>query len=72
MSCPGQILIDEHLASLDDNELRELLDQAVLDCKEAGQELNSSEWHAACFAAAVVYSQEFNRRGLNVYRGRFQ
>ena len=69
MSCPGQILIDEHLASLDDNELRERLAFAVNDCKEAGHELNNSEWHSACFAAAVVYAQELNRRGLN---GRFQ
>ena len=65
MSCPGQVLIDEHLAALDDNELREHLERAVTDCKEASHELNNSEWHAACFAAAVVYSQELNRRGLN-------
>ena len=69
MSCPGQSMIDEHLAALDDNELRENLERAVTDCKEAAQELNNSEWHAACFAAAVVYSQELNRRGLN---GRLQ
>jgi len=65
MSCPGQVLIDEHLAALDDNELRERLGLAIADCKEASHELNNSEWHSACFAAAVVYAQEFNRRGLN-------
>lgn len=64
MSCPGQTLIDEHLAGLDDSQLHQLLAEAVNDCKEAAAELNSSEWHAACFAAAVVYAQELNKRGF--------
>jgi len=57
--------IDEYLLALTDEEVREHLAAAVNDTKMAALELANSEWHAACFAAAVFYAQELNRRGLN-------
>ena len=53
------------LARLPDADLKAAFQEAVDDCQKAGTEQPNSEWHEACFAACVVFSQEVSRRGLN-------
>jgi hypothetical protein len=56
----------EQMASLTDDEVIAWAKTANEDCIEAGNTERDSDWHAACFAACVVFSQEMARRGINM------
>lgn len=52
----------EDLKTLSDLELEELHTTVINDLIDAAEKQNESEWHQACFAAAVLVSQEVNAR----------
>lgn len=56
----------EQIAALTDDEVRVWAKTANEDCIEAGNSKKDSEWHVACFAACVVFSQEMTRRGITI------
>jgi len=49
---------------LTDQELLAWLDTVATDLAQAAETAPNSEWHEACFAAAVAFSQEASRRGI--------
>ncbi len=53
-----------NVQALTDQELLTWLDTAAADLADAVATVPNSEWHEACLAAAVVFSQEANRRGI--------
>lgn len=56
----------DHLASLTDAKLREATITARDDLAKAATDEPNSEWHEACFAGALVYAGEMQRRGLKI------
>lgn len=48
----------EDLQTMSDKELNEFHTEVMADLAKAATEQNESEWHQACFAAAVLVSQE--------------
>ena len=56
--------IDAYFASLNDIELKEKLYTAYNDLRAVSKEDPDSEWHASCFAATILYTQELNKRGI--------
>lgn len=54
----------EQIATLTDEELRTAINEASDDLKKASKDEPESEWHEACFAAVILFSQEMSRRGL--------
>ena len=59
--------IAAYMSAKTDQEILDGLRQAVVDTEDAARELNNSEWHEQCFAAAVVYAQEATRRGIKSF-----
>lgn len=55
-------LVDRSVQSLSDEDLRRMLDQAILDLGEASRSQPNSEWHEACFAAVFTLASEETRR----------
>lgn len=55
--------VDQHMADLTDAELLQSIETVKADLTEAMQQANS-ERHCECFAAAVLYAHEAQRRGL--------
>lgn len=53
-----------NVRALTDKELLTWLDTVAVDLAEAAEAAPNSEWHEACFAAAVTFSQEASRRGI--------
>jgi hypothetical protein len=58
--------IDAHLREMDDDQLKAAMIQARDDLAEAADHEPESEWHQACFAAALTYAQELSRRGIRL------
>lgn len=56
--------IDEYIRGLSDEELREAVVTVREDLAEAAADHNGSEWHEACFAAAMIVALEVERRGM--------
>ena len=56
----------DHLAALSDDELRKATITARDDLAQAATSQPNSEWHEACFAGALVYAGEMQRRGLKI------
>lgn len=54
--------MNEYLASLSDEELREKLKTAVLDLQVAAMTQPGSDWHDCCFAGVVALGDESLRR----------
>lgn len=59
-------MIAEHLDDLSDDALREATITARDDLAKASADEPNSKWHEACFAGALVYAQEMQRRGLKI------
>jgi hypothetical protein len=58
--------IEGMVADLSDDELLSRAKIANDDCVEAANTRRNSEWHDACFAACVVFSEELSKRGLRL------
>lgn len=58
--------IQRYLDSLSDDEVKLKAATAFKDIEEASIEQPNSEWHEACFAGAMVYAKEMNKRGLTL------
>ena len=56
--------LDAYLAGIGDDDLLCRMREAGADLEHAAESEPDSEWHAACFAGALVYAQEASRRGL--------
>lgn len=56
----------DHLDDLSDAELMESTKTALDDLAKASREWPNTEWHEACFAGAVIYAAELQKRGLTV------
>lgn len=58
--------IDARLVAMTDAEPMAATRTAIDDLKTASQDEPNSEWHEACFAGAIVYSTELQKRGLSL------
>lgn len=58
--------IPEYLENLSDADLIEEAKTAVQDLKEAAANQRESEWHQACFAGVMVFTEELSKRGLKM------
>jgi hypothetical protein len=56
----------EYLTSLDDAELKRQAGICYDDLQIAANMEHNSNWHESCFAAAVMFAQELNRRGIEM------
>ena len=56
--------VKEYIAALSDQQLLDSFDEAVSDCKQAGEEDKDSERHQECFAAVMYLSHEVGNRKL--------
>lgn len=59
-------MIRDHLDDLSDDELRKATGTARDDLAKAAADQPNSEWHEACFAGALIYATEMQRRGLKI------
>ena len=59
-------MIATHLADLTDDELRQATITVRDDLAQAAADQPNTEWHEACFAGAMVYAGEMQRRGLKI------
>lgn len=55
-----------HLADLSDAALTAAAKTASDDLAEAAATEPGSEWHEACFAGAIIYATEMQKRGLTL------
>lgn len=56
----------EYIEQMTDAELKQATQTCMDDLAIAARDENNTEWHEACFAAAVLFSGEMNRRGLKL------
>jgi len=56
--------VQEMIGNLDDKHLIEGFEKARDDCESASINDPNSDWHEACFAAVMVFSQEILKRQL--------
>lgn len=59
-------MIAAHLLGLTDDELRRATVTVRDNLAQAAAEQPNTEWHEACFAGAVIYAGEMQRRGLKI------
>lgn len=58
--------IKQHMEDLTDAELLAAVEEVKEDLTKASIDAPGSEWHQACFAGAVLYCDEMQRRGLRL------
>lgn len=61
---------DQYLANLSDDELRDAVARVKVDLAEAAQHQPQSERHSECFAAAMLFAGEVQRRGMVIKSNR--
>jgi hypothetical protein len=58
--------IKEHLDDMSDKELIAACEEVKADLSKAAYDNPGSEWHQACFAAALLYCEELSERGIRL------
>lgn len=54
----------EDLKEMNDQALADFFDEVKVDLKQASEDQPESEWHQACFAAALIVADEIQSRRL--------
>ena len=57
---------DIYMSSLTDEQLLINFASARADLEDAATHQRESEWHEACFAGAVCYAMEAEKRGISL------
>jgi len=58
--------VEAFLLGISDDNLVYFANECAKDLELASKEQNNSEWHEACFAAFILFSQEIGKRGLKI------
>jgi len=58
--------MNEEIEQMTDDELKAAFLIAKDDLAIASHEQNNSEWHQACFAGALIYAMEMQKRGITI------